>query len=232
MTLVEHLAELRHRLVLSLLAFVAGAITTYALYSPLLKALRQPLCRSTHGHCSLYVTAPLEAFGVRLDVAAYGGAILALPVIVYELWKFVTPGLKAGERRYALPFVFATFVLFCCGATVAWVTFPHALGFLKAAGGGGISEIFSPGRYLSLLGALVLIFGLTFEFPVVLVALQLAGVITPAKLSHWRRIAIVAIVVTAGVITPSSDPFSMLALAVPMLIFYEASIIIGRLLKR
>jgi len=232
MSLVEHLAELRQRLIICAVAFIAGAIVTYVVYSPLLRFLIHPYCHTTPGKCTLYVTGPLEAFGVRLDVTAYGGAVLALPVIVYELWKFVTPGLKAGERRYALPFVLATLVLFCGGAAVAWVTFPHALGFLHAAGGSNITQIFSPQRYLTLLGALVLIFGLTFEFPVVLVGLELAGVLTPAMLRKWRRIAIVLIVVTSGVITPSSDPFSMLALAVPMLVFYEGSILIGRFIKR
>jgi sec-independent protein translocase protein TatC len=123
-------------------------------------------------------------------------------------------------------------LLFCGGGAVAWVTFPHALGFLHAAGGGNITDIFSPNNYLTLLGALVLIFGLTFEFPVVLVALEVAGAVTPAALSKFRRIAIVIIIVTAGVITPTSDPFSMLALALPMLVFYELSIIIGKLLHK
>ena len=231
MTLVEHLAELRHRLLYCAVGFVAGAIATYALYTPLLHILTGPLYRASHNR-HLYVTGPLEAFGVRLDVSAYGGGVVALPVIVYELWRFVTPGLKAGERRYALPFVFATIVLFCGGSAIAWITFPHALGFLHAAGGGDITDLFTPQRYLTLLGALVLIFGLSFEFPVILVALQLARVITPAMLRKWRRIAIVLVVVTAGVITPSSDPFSMLALAVPMLVFYEGSILIGRFLRR
>ena len=134
MTLIEHLAELRHRLLFCAVAFVAGAIATYALYTPLLHFLTGPLYRAAHNR-RLYVTGPLEGFGVRLDVTAYGGAVLALPVIVYELWRFVTPGLLAHEKRFALPFVFATIGLFCLGAFVAWTTFPHALGFLRAVGG-------------------------------------------------------------------------------------------------
>jgi sec-independent protein translocase protein TatC len=234
MTLVEHLGELRRRLIICGAGFAAGAILTYVVYNPLLNFLIHPYCTTLprHEKCTLFVTGPLEAFGVRLDVAAFGGLVIALPVILFHLWRFVTPGLRANEKKYAIPFVLATLLLFCGGATIAWITFPHALGFLHAAGGSSVQDIFSPQKYLTLLGALVLIFGLTFEFPVVLVGLELAGVITPAGLSKARRIAIVIIIVTAGVITPTSDPFSMLALAVPMLVFYELSIIVGKLLHK
>jgi sec-independent protein translocase protein TatC len=237
MSFTDHLSELRRRLVICVVAFLATTIATYVLYARILDFLEHPLCealqKSQHLGCNeLYVTGPLEAFGVRLNVSAYGGIVLAAPVILYELWRFVTPGLKAQERRYALPFVFATMALFLTGAYVAWLTFPHALGFLHAAGGPGIKDIFSPSKYLNLIMALMAIFGLTFEFPVVLVALELAGVLSPAQLAHSRRFAIIAIVVVAAVITPSSDPFSMLAMAIPMLIFYEMSILIGKLLHR
>lgn len=236
MTFGEHLAELRQRLIICVVAFVAATIGSYVAYGHVLRFFEHPLCSiqtSHHLACTqLYVTGPLEAFGIRLNVSAYGGIVLASPVILYELWQFVTPGLRAHEKRYALPFVLATVSLFAAGAYVAWLTFPHALGFLHAAGGPGISDIFSPSKYLGLILALMGIFGLTFEFPVVLVALELARVITPAKLAGWRRGAIIVIVIVSAVITPSSDPFSMLAMALPMLVFYEASIVIGRLCHR
>jgi sec-independent protein translocase protein TatC len=228
MTLFEHLGELRRRVIACAAAFVVTAIVSYVLYPHVLRFLQGPYCRVSPGHCQLNVFGPLDAFSIRLDIAAYGGLVLALPVIVYHLWRFVTPGLKANEKRYAIPFSVAAVGLFVLGAYVAWLTFPHALVFLHAAGGNGINQLFTPQKYLTLIGALVLIFGLTFEFPVVLVALQLARVLTPAQLSKSRRVAIVLIVITSGVITPSSDPFSMLALAVPMLVFYELSILIGR----
>jgi sec-independent protein translocase protein TatC len=234
MTLSEHLGELRKRLIVSVIAFVVAAIVAYVFYPQILRFFERPYCATVpKGHaCSLYVTGPLEAFGIRLNVTAYGGLVLASPVILYQLWKFVTPGLKANEKKYAIPFVVATLTLFCFGAFVAWLTFPHALGFLHAVGGPGITDIFSPSKYLSLIMALMAIFGLTFEFPVVLISLELANVLTPAKLRKWRRPAIVAIVVVSAVVTPSSDPFSMLALAVPMLVFYEASIVIGKMFKK
>lgn len=232
MTIFEHLAELRRRIMISALAFVVGAVASYVLYSKVLTILRHPLCRADPHNCALYVTSPLEGFGVHLDITGYGGLLIASPVIIFQLWRFVTPGLKASERRYAIPFVLATVGLFLMGAYVAWLTFPHALGFLRAASGSGIQQILSPQKYINLLLALMAIFGLTFEFPVVLVGLELAHVVTPAQLSKARRMAIIIIVIAAGVLTPSSDPFSMLAMAIPMLVFYELSIIIGRLLKR
>lgn len=228
MTLLEHLGELRRRVIICAIAFAICAVGTYIAYPHILNFLRAPYCRVAPGRCGLYVQGPLDAFSIRLDVTAYGAAVIALPVIIFQLWRFVTPGLKANEKRYAIPFSIAAFCLFGLGAVIAWITFPHALQFLNSAGGGQIQQIFTPQKYLTLVGALVLIFGLTFEFPVVLVALQLARVITPASLSKARRVAIVLVVITAGVITPSSDPFSMLALAIPMLVFYELSIIIGR----
>jgi sec-independent protein translocase protein TatC len=232
MTLFEHLAELRRRIIVCAIAFAAAAIVGYIEYSHVLSFLRHPLCRADPHDCTLFVTGPLEGFGVHLDVAGYGGLVLASPVILFQLWRFVTPGLKASERRYAVPFVIATLSLFALGVTIAWLTFPHALGFLQAASGAGIKEILSPQKYLNLLLALMALFGLTFEFPVVLVGLELAGVLSSAQLRKFRRGAIIMIVIASGVLTPSSDPFSMLAMAIPMLLFYEMSIIIGRLMKR
>jgi sec-independent protein translocase protein TatC len=232
MTLSEHLGELRRRLVISLVGFLIAAIATYVFYPHLLHLLKEPLCRAAPGDCSLYVTSPLEGFGTRLNYVGLGGLIFDSPILLFHLWRFVTPGLKANEKRYAIPFVLASLLLFCFGAYVAWLTLPHALGFLHAAAGPGVKNFLTVSKYLDLVLALMAIFGLTFEFPVVLVALMLAGVLSPNQLAHWRRPAIIVIVVVAAVVTPSSDPFSMLALAVPMLVFYEASIHIGRFLKR
>jgi sec-independent protein translocase protein TatC len=237
MTLGEHLGELRRRLIICLIGFAAAGVGVYLLYNRILGLLDVPYCTSLHMRlgnpgCDLTVLGPLDGFAIRLNVTAYGGLIAASPVILYQLWRFVTPGLKANERRYALPFVFATVGLFLVGAFVAWLTFPHALGFLHAVSGPHIRTLLTAQKYLSLIMALMAIFGVTFEFPVVLVALELAGVVTPQRLSKFRRFAILIIVVFSAVITPSSDPFSMLAMAVPMVVFYELSIHIGRFVKR
>jgi sec-independent protein translocase protein TatC len=237
MTLGEHLGELRRRLIVCLVGFSVSGVLVYVLYNRLLALLEHPYCQSLHvgdgnAACQLVVMGPLDGFAIRLNVTGYGGLVVASPIILYQLWRFVTPGLKANEKRYAIPFVFATVGLFLLGSFIAWLTYPHALGFLHAVSGPGIKDFFTPQKYLSLIMALMAIFGLTFEFPVVLVALELAGVLTPAKLKKWRRVAIMIIVVFSAVITPSSDPFSMLALAVPMVFFYEMSILIGRFIKR
>ena len=131
-----------------------------------------------------------------------------------------------------VPFVTASIVLFAAGAALAVVSLPHALRFLGSVGGPSLQQIYDPNKYVGLVMALMAVFGLTFEFPVVLVALELVGVLSPAKLASWRRWAIVLIVTGAAVIIPSGDPFSMLALAVPLYVFYEVSIVIGRLLRR
>jgi sec-independent protein translocase protein TatC len=232
MTLVEHLGELRRRLIVCVVAFVIALVVAYVLYGTILSFFEHPYCQIQPGHCQLIVLGPLQGFAIRLDIAGYGGLVLAAPVLLWQLWQFVTPGLRASEKRYAVPFVVSTLGLFLVGAFVAWLTFPHALGFLRAVGGHGIKPTYTAQQYLSLILALMAIFGATFEFPVLLVALELAGVVTPAKLAHFRRWAIIAIVVVAAVVTPSSDPFSMLAMAVPMLVFYELSIVVGKLLKK
>lgn len=233
MTLGEHLGELRRRLVVTVLAFTAAAIVSWVLYPHILSFLKHPYCDVTGPkHCQLYVTGPLDPLALRIKLSAYGGLFLSLPVILWELWRFITPGLHRNEKRYAVPFVCSSVVLFAGGAVVAYVVFSHALQFLGSIGGPSLKEIYNPNNYLSLMVALMTVFGLTFEFPVVLVSLELVGVVSPAKLSSWRRWAIVLIVLFAAIITPSGDPFSMLALAVPMYFFYEVSIVVGKLLKR
>jgi len=234
MTVVEHLVELRRRVVISILAVAAGAAIAFALYGHILSFFVHPYCQVVGAHhpCQLFVTGPLDGLSIRLKIAGYGGLFLASPVVLWQLWRFVTPGLKRDEKRYAIPFVAASIVLFVLGASLAYLTFPHALSFLVAVGGPSLQQIYSPTSYLSLIVLLMAAFGATFEFPVLLVCLELAGVLSPAKLAAWRRRAIVVLVAAAAVITPSSDPFSMLVLAVPMCLFYEAAIVIGRLLRR
>ena len=155
------------------------------------------------------------------------------PLLLWQLWRFIAPGLHPGEKRYAYPFVASSLVLFLSGAArVAYAVFPHTLRFLETIGGPSLQQIYSPSSYIGLLLLMMAAFGITFELPVLLVFLQIAGVVTPQRLSSWRRWAIVGLVAFAGVITPSSDPFSMLALAVPLLAFYELSMVVGRLIVR
>lgn len=248
MTVGEHLGELRYRLIVSISAFIAMAIVAVFAYEPILHLLLRPLCSvdavsgrhvSTitsqfggHESCNLFVTSPLDGLTLRVKIALFGGLVLSSPVILFQIWKFVTPGLKARERKYAVPFVSAAFVLFMLGAITAYVTLPHALGFLKSVGGPNLQAIYDPIPYLGLIILMMTLFGLTFQFPVLLVSLELARVVTPARLLRSWRWAVIAITVVAAVATPSSDPFSMLALAVPLVAFYFISIGVGKLLGR
>jgi sec-independent protein translocase protein TatC len=233
MTLVEHLTELRNRLLVSVSTVAVGAIVVFVLFDQVLGALLAPYCHTVGpGHCSLYVTGPLDGLSIRVKVAAYGGIVLASPLLLWQLWRFIAPGLHPGEKRYAYPFVAASLVLFTGGAAVAFTVFPHSLQFLDTIGGPSLRQIYSPSSYVGLLLLMMAAFGITFELPVLLVFLQVAGVVTPSCLASWRRWAIVGLVAFAGIITPSSDPFSMLALAVPLLAFYELSILAGRLILR
>lgn len=231
MTLVEHLTELRRRVIVAVVAYAVTGVVCFIFYPHILSFLKAPYCRVAP-HCSLYVTSPLDPLSLRVEIAAYGGLALASPVFLWELWRFVTPGLLSHEKRYAVPFVASAVALFCAGGVVAYLIFPKALAWLGSIGGPSLHEIYNPDNYLTLVVAIIAVFGFTFEFPVVLVGLQLAGVVSPARLAGFRRWAIVIIVIVAAVITPSGDPFSMLALALPLYAFYELSIVTGKLLRR
>ncbi|HXW33412.1 MAG TPA: twin-arginine translocase subunit TatC [Acidimicrobiales bacterium] len=233
MTLGEHISELRRRLIKSVLAFTVAGVAAWILYPHIVSWLQQPYCRVAGAeNCKLYITSPLDGLSLRVKIAAYGGLFLASPIILWQLWRFITPGLKSNEKRYAIPFIAASITLFALGGVLAYYTFPHALRFLDSIGGPSLQQIYNPNSYVGLMLALMAVFGITFEFPVILVSLQLAGVLQPGTLAKWRRWAIVAIVTVAAIITPSGDPFSMIALAVPLYIFYEASILLGRVLGR
>ncbi len=232
MTLTEHLTELRGRVIISVAAFLVMATFAFVEYNWILGVLKHPYCLAEPAHCNFYITGPLDGLTLRVKIAAYGGIFLASPIWLWELWRFITPGLNPKEKKYAIPFIVATIGLFTLGAAVAYLIFPHALQWLNNIGGPSLNEILDPNKYLSLIILLMVAFGVTFEFPVLLVSLEMAHVVTPQQLSSVRRWAIIGIVVLAGVITPSSDPFSMLAMAVPLYVFYELSIVVGKIVLR
>ena len=239
MTLVEHLTELRRRIVICAIAVVIGAVVGFLIYGRILHVLAHPYAQVTRNRgicgpkgCSLVATDPLAPFIVRLKVSTYTGLVIALPVLLWQLWRFVTPGLNPKEKRYAIPFILSSIVLFLMGGAVAWLTFPKALGFLVGIGGGDISTFFTADKYLTFVSLMIVAFGVSFEFPVVLVFLMLARVLKTSTLRKYRRHAIVGITAFAAVITPSQDPYSLFFMAAPMYLFYEGSIVIGRILKR
>jgi len=233
MSLADHLGELRSRVFKAVIAVAAGAVVGFLLYDPVLDLLVKPYCdvklsADPGSSCRLVVTDPLDSFSIRLKLSAYIGLLLALPVVLWQLWRFITPGLHDNERRYAIPFVLSSVVLFVGGAALALWTFPKTLEFFSTFGGDELELLYTPSKYLGLLVTMMLIFGLGFEFPIVLVFLQIAGLITWRNLAAWRRYAIVGIFAVDAVITPSGDPITLISMAVPMVLFYEASILIGR----
>ena len=237
MSLMEHLTELRDRIIKVVAAVGLGMVLAFIFYDPIFDFLVQPYKDSVSPGSSitdggLLAVDPLEGFAVRMKLALYGGIALAMPVILWQLWRFVAPGLYANEKRYAIPFMAAALSLFVLGAGLAYYTLPKALDFLNSIGGENIVTGYSPGKYFQLITYMMLAFGVGFEFPIILVALQLVGLLSRASLKRVRRYAWVGITILVAVITPSGDPISMLMLSVPMVLFYELSIVIGWLVER
>lgn len=244
MTLVEHLGELRTRLLVSIASIAVGAGVAWFLYGPLFHFLTQQFCGfmtthrtlaiDPHHPCKLVYSSVLEPFTTKIKIVTVTGLLIAMPVLLFELWAFITPGLKDRERKFAIPFVVSSMVLFGLGAWFGLITLPRALNFLLGfAGTTGIVFVMSVGKYVGFVVLVVGAFGLSFEFPLVLISLMTVGVLSSKQLSRWRRYAVVGIAVFAAVITPSQDWFTMSAMMVPLLIFYELAILVGRfLLKR
>ena len=233
MTIFEHLGELRRRLVISIVAVVVAGTIVFILAPEIISFLVTFYRNATKGsRNALIFTGPLDAFATRLKIATYGDIVLASPVWLFQLWRFITPGLNPNEKKYAIPFVISSIVLFIMGGIVALLTLEPALQFLLNIGGADLKPLLTADKYISLVSLMIVAFGLSFEFPVVLVFLLIARVLSTAQLRQWRRYAAVIIVAFAAIITPSQDPYSLFAMAIPMYIFYEGSIIIGRFLKR
>lgn len=239
MTLFEHLGELRKRVIICVVAVGMATLVCWFCYDEILRFMLHPyhayLAVHRHKDISkgqLVITGPLEGFTTRLKVSVYAGMAVSSPVIFWQLWRFITPGLHKNEKRYAVPFVGGAVLLFAAGVTTAVLVFPKALTWLINVSGSGVAPLFSPSRYLTMYVAMCFVFGAVFMYPLVVVFLELVGVVPSRTWRRWRRPAIVLIFLVAAVITPSSDPFSLVAMAVPMLIFYEASILIGRALHK
>lgn len=237
MPLMAHLSELRSRIFKALLAVAAGAVLGWFIYHPVRRLLMTPLkqlAEQSEGQIRAEFLSldPLEQLMLRMRIAAYLGFTFAMPVVAYQLWQFVAPGLYQNERRYAGAFIGASSVLFVAGAALAYWTLPAALEFLTAVGGEEVTYQYTAENYLMLIIYMMVAFGLGFEFPVLLVMLQAVGILHPTQLAKFRRFAIVGNAVLAAVVTPSGDPITMSALLIPMSILYEVAIVIGRLMVR
>jgi sec-independent protein translocase protein TatC len=243
MTVIEHLTELRRRLVFAIIAVALGMVAGWFLFPHVFDWALRPFCAFMDDHvevaldparpCNVVYLSVTEPFITKIKVVAFVGLVIALPVVLFELWRFITPGLTERERRFAIPFVASSMLLFVLGGIMAYVTLPKGLDFLLGfAGTENIKFVMSTGKYLSFVMLVMLAFGAAFEFPLILVSLTFVGVLTSRQLRDWRRYALVLIAIIAAVITPSQDWFTMTALMVPLILFYELSIIIARLMKK
>ena len=237
-SLTEHLGELRTRIIRAALAVLIGMVVIIAFYDQVLEFLKQPyvdLCNEKDaGFCdpNLFIPTPTEGLSTRIRVGMYGGIIAALPVILWQIWRFVVPALHAKEKKYAIPFVLSSVVLFCSGGALAYITVGRALEFLISWAGEDVKQIFSVSSYISLIGLMIFAFGIGFLLPVLFVFLQLVNVVSPRTLLKSWRYATIGMFVIAAVITPSGDPVTLMMLALPMLFLYFVAILVGWLVLR
>ena len=233
--LIDHLIELRTRLVRCVFALVLAFAGCLYFADPILGFLIQPLKDAfPDGEGQLIFTRLYEVFFVELKVALFAGFCIAFPVVANQLWAFVAPGLYAKEKRAFLPFLFATPILFLAGASLAYfIVMPTAfqwfLGFEGEAGGLKIEALPAANEYLDLVMRFILAFGISFLLPVLLLLLHRAGIVTRSQLVGVRRYVIVGVVALAAVVTPP-DPGSQLLLAIPLLLLFEGSLLLMRLL--
>jgi len=232
MSLMDHLTELRNRIIKSVVAIGIGAVIAYIFYQPILDFLLEPHCdiSSANGiaeQCGLLEISPLEGFSVRLTVAGYAGLGLAMPLVLWQIWQFIAPGLYPHEKRSGLIFVVLSFLLFVVGSGLAYWSLPRALEFLQNVGGDNLQSYYRPKEYIGFVVKMMVGFGIGFEFPIVLIFLQLMGIVDNTMLRAGRRFAVVGIVALVAVLTPSGDPGTLMALSIPMYLFYEIAIAFG-----
>jgi sec-independent protein translocase protein TatC len=236
MTLMEHLIELRRRIIICCIAVGVAAVVAWFLYPPISRFLVHPYNQIatssiTEGK-NLLVTSPIEGFAVRIKITAYVAIALAMPVILWQIWRFVSPGLYKHEKRYALPFIVSAIALFVMGAWIAYWTLPKALQWLADVGGNNITQAYTADKYYQLIAYMMLAFGICFEFPILLIFLQMAGIVQNQTLRKYWRHSIVGIAIVVAVATPSNDPISMLALCIPLWLFYGVAVLFGAVRNR
>lgn len=224
MSLVDHLVELRSRILKSLLAVAAGSTIGFVFADDLIAILRAPLPVER----PLVTLGPGEAFFIHLKVAIVAGIVLAMPVILYQLWAFISPGLTREERRIARPWVPLALGFFLLGVGVAYVVLPFAASFLLSFTGPDLEYVPAADPYFGFVASMFLAFGLVMEFPIVLVLLSKVGLVTTQRLRAWRRYVVLVIAIFAAVATPGGDPVSAVILGFVMYGLYEVSIVLVR----
>jgi len=240
MSLVEHLRELRNRIGLALIGILIGMVVAFIFYDQILAFLKAPYCdldldvrgelsERNDGTCTLLLFDVLSNLTLRLKIALIAGLVFSAPWWLYQLWAFITPGLKRNERRYALSFVAASTVLFAAGCALAYITLANGLKLLLTLSGDGIESVLGATEYLGFVMQLLLAFGIALEVPLLGVMLNAVGILSYGVLSKSRRWLYFLTFVLAAFITPTTDPFTMLALAIPMGVLFEGAIQFARI---
>lgn len=238
MSLFDHLRELRSRLFKAALGIVAGMIAGWFLSAPVLTLLRDPYCNYIQksvddpGKCHFIALGVADPFGLKLKVALMVGLIVAAPVWLYQLWAFIAPGLHRHERRWAYLFAGIAGPLFALGAWLAYLMLPRALQFLLSFGGDQVAFDLEVTRYITFVTNLVLLFGLAFEFPLVVMLFNIAGIASAKRLLGWWRIAVFAFFAFSAIAIPTGDPFSMTALALGLTVLYFGAVLFAFLNDR
>lgn len=242
MTLFEHLAELRSRLFKAAGAVILGLVVGLAVHRPVLDLLIEPYCNldpelrsastALTPTCQLVIMDVLGQFFLVMKTAAIVAVVIAGPFVCYQIWRFVTPGLRPAERRYALPFLVISQVLFAGGAVFSYFVLPRALSVLLGIGPSNVGSLLEANEYLRFLLHMMIGFGVAFELPLILITLVLMGVVGSQGLRTYRRHAIFGTFVAAALITPTTDPLTMSLMAGPLVLFYEGSVLVARVVER
>ena len=229
MSILGHLEELRRRLIQVVIAVLGAAVIGFIFSGAVLDILRAPL---PDAYENLYFTNPADAFSAQLKIAGFLGIAMAMPVILFHAWRFVTPGLTPRERRFVWPVMLAALALFALGVAVGFAVIPYALNFLLGFARPGLEPLLTVDGYIGFVTTMMLAFGLVLEFPIVLIGLARVGVLSHRRLAAQRRWAILAIVLFAIVLTPGGDPISPLILSGVMFLLFESSLLVIRLIRR
>lgn len=225
--LMSHLQELRNRLIKAALAIVAGAIVAFVFRHWIFDLIVAPY-ENVVGEADLVFFRPTEAFSLFMRLSMFGGFILASPVVIWQTWAFIAPALTRREKRVVVPIVAVLVVLFLAGLFVGYLSLGRGLAFLIEFGGDDLTPVIGGNDYLSFAMRFLLVFAISFEFPVFLYSAAAIGVLGWRKLAAGRRWAVLLIVIVGAVITPSGDPLTLLLLSVPLYVLYEATIWIVR----
>ena len=226
MTLVGHLGELRRRLIISVMAIAAGTLGAYTVVEDLMRFVVAPAGK-------LYFMSPAEGFFAYLKLAVIAGFMVALPVVLWQVWRFVAPALTSGEKRWGLLLVPGSVILFFFGVLFAFLlVWPAAVKFFLGFGNDSLTPMISLGQYLSFLLSFILPFGVIFNLPLLLLALAKMGFVSSSSLAKQRKMMIVGAFIVGGIITPTPDILSQTMMAMPIILFYEASIWAVKLLLR